>query len=172
MSEEKVYPMNDDYNQAMNDLLEFIKLRDEIAESLKIAPPDKVREGQEILAEMDKKIESLELVLAREYESYQNLRRTEEKRDEVFEDMFERMVMVFIHIKYRHPEKLEEMRAALLNNYTPEEEQAFYDRVAILEADDLIKIIAREGETREQTEEFLKNYKAEQIKRGLYKHGR
>ncbi|CAN5495535.1 hypothetical protein BH10ACI1_BH10ACI1_21290 [soil metagenome] len=89
----------------------------------------------------------------------------EEKRHAEYEDLAERLAMVFIHLKYRHPDKLEELitsRAEI--DYTPEEEKDFYDRVARLEAEDLIGLIAREGETREQTEEFLKNYLAEQNK--------
>ena len=83
----------------------------------------------------------------------------------MFEDLANRMAMVFIHIKYRHPDKLEEIRAASTNNYTPEEEKDFYNRVERLEADDLIGLISRQGETREQTEEFLKNYRAAQNKK-------
>jgi len=107
-------------------------------------------------------------VIAREGETreqteefLQNYRRlAKEELDTMSADLAERLVLIFIHTKYRHPEKLEEMRAALLNGYTPEEEQNFYDRAAILESGDLISLIARKGETREQTEEFLKNYRA------------
>jgi predicted RND superfamily exporter protein len=161
---QKEYPMDEDYNQALQFLTEQIAERDEMLEQLKLLPPEARPEGLRLLDELNKAIEKGEQALAKEYESYQNLRRLEEERDSMFDDLAERMVMVFIHIKYRHPEKLEEMKAALLNNYTPEEEQEFYDRVAIFEARDLIGLIAREGETREQTEEFLKNYRAAQNK--------
>lgn len=157
---DKVYEMPDEYKQAMKDLLEYINTRDELAATIKFAPPEKIREGRELLAALDKEIEEGEAALAKEYELYQTKCRLEEEQDALYDDLAERMVGIFIHIKYRHPENLEEIRAAALNVYTPEEEQAFYDRVAILEAGDLISIIAREGETREQTEEFLKNYRA------------
>lgn len=157
---EKEYEMDDDYNRAAAFLVEQIAERDEYAEMLKLMPPEARPEGLRLLAELDEAIERGEQALAKEYESYQKMRRLEDERDAMFDDLAERMVMIFIHIKYRHPENLEEIRAAVLNNYTPEEEQAFYDRVAVLEAGDLISIISREGETREQTEEFLKNYRA------------
>lgn len=249
MSEEKVYPMDEDYNQALKFLTDQIAERDEMVKQLKLLPPEAQPEGRRLLSELNKAIERGEQALANEYESYQNYQRAleeeanvwesalhsvagslihlkyrypekfdeakaiftkdwsdeellafddrmaimeagdlvriirqegetreeaeeflrnyrleeEAKKDALFEDLAERLAMVFIHIKYRHPEKLEEIRAAATNNYTPEEEQAFYDRVAILEAGDLISIIAREGETREQTEEFLKNYRAKQL---------
>lgn len=155
--------MDEDYNRALKFLTEQIAERDELVEQLKLLPPEARPEGLRLLELLNKAIEKGEQALAEEYESYQNLRRLEEERDSMFDDLAQRMVMVFIHIKYRHPEKLEEMKATLFNNYTPEEEQEFYDRVAILEAGDLISIIAREGETREQTEEFLKNYHAAQL---------
>ncbi len=158
----KEYPMDEDYNRALTFLTEQIAERDSLRERLKLLPPTARPEALRLLADLDKAIEKGEQSLAKEYESYQNLRRLEEKRDNIFKDMAERMVMVFIHIKYRHPEKLEEIRAAVLNNHTPEEVQDFYDRVATLEAGDLISLISRQGETREQTEEFLKNYRAAQ----------
>lgn len=160
---EKEYEMNDDYKKAAAILVEKIAERDEIAADIKLLPPAKRPEALRLLADYDKFIERGEQVLADEYESYQNLRRAEEKRDAAFDDIAERTVEIFIHIKYRHPEQLEEVRAIILNNHTPEEEQDFYDRVAIKEAEDLISLIARQGETREETEKFLKNYRAAQI---------
>jgi hypothetical protein len=157
---QKEFPMDEDYNRALEFLTEQIAERDEMQKQLKLLPPEARPEALRLLSELNKAIERGEQALAKEYESYQNMRRLEEERDALFDDVAERMAMVFIHIKYRHPEKLEELKAAALNNYTPEEEQAFYDRVAVLEAGDLISIIARQGETREQTEEFLKNYRA------------
>lgn len=157
---QKEYPMDEDYNRALEFLTEQIAERDEMVKQLKFLPPKTRPEALRLLDELNKAIEKGEQALAKEYDAYQNMRRLEEERDALFDDLAERMVMIFIHIKYRHPENLEEIRAAALNNYTPEEEQAFYDRVAFLEAGDLISIISREGETREQTEEFLKNYRA------------
>lgn len=159
---EKVYPMDESYNKAAADLLELIEARDLLAEALKIARPEDIPEMRKLLADTNAKIEECEAALAAEYEAYQNHRRLEEERDEMLDDMMRRMEMVFIHVKYRHPEKLEEMKAALFNEWTPEEIEAFYDRVAVLEAGDLISIIAQQGETREETEEFLKNFRAAQ----------
>lgn len=247
---EKEYPMDENYNRALNFLTEQIAERDRLREQLKLLSPSDRPKGLRLLAELDKSIERSEQALADEYEATQNHRRIVEERDELldetleslagsyvhvkyrnpeileefeekinkmppdeakafytraarleagdllriiarkgetreqteeflknyrleeeakkeamFEDLANRMAMVFIHIKYRHPEKLEEIRAALTNDYTPEEEKAFYNRVDRLEAEDLIGLIAREGETREQTEEFLENYRAAQDKK-------
>ncbi|HEY0461996.1 MAG TPA: hypothetical protein VGC97_22880 [Pyrinomonadaceae bacterium] len=141
---EKVYPMDENYNQAMADLLEAIELRDELAVAIKDAPPDRIREAQEILTQMTKKIDEAEAALAVEYETYQNQRRLEEVRDEAFDEMTERMAGVFIHLKYNHPDKLDEMKAIIFNDMTPEWIDAFYDRVAVLEATDLERIIAED----------------------------
>lgn len=157
---QKEYPMNEDYNRALKRLTEQIAERDRLLEQIKLLPPAKRANGLQLIAELNQIIENGEQALAKEYESAQQLRRAEEKRDTLFEDLAERMAMIFIHTKYRHPDKFEEIKATVLKDYTPEEEQEFYDRVAVFEAEDLIGIIAREGETREQTEEFLKNYRA------------
>ena len=141
---DKVYEMDDHYNQGVAALLEFIKQRDELAENLKIAPPELIPEGQQLLADMDKRIEDYEAALAREYETYQNKCRAEENVENMNETILERMAMVYIYFKHRIPEKLEELEAIVLNNNTPEEAQAFYDRVAILEATKLEEIIAEE----------------------------
>ena len=162
---QKEYPMDEDYNRALQFLTDQIDERDELLKQIKLLPPEARPEALRLLEQLNNAIERGEQALAKEYDAYQKMRRTEEERDDLFEDLAERMKMVFIHIKYRHPEKLEEMRAAILKDYTPEEEEAFYDRIAILEAGDLISIIARQGETREDTEEFLKNYRAAEIKR-------
>jgi uncharacterized FlaG/YvyC family protein len=140
--EDKVYEMDDNYKQAVADLLEFIKMRDDLAASIKIAAPEKKREQQELLADMDKQIERCEAALAKEYESHQTAARAQEKLDEIMGDVTEKMEMVFIYIKHRLPDKLEEMKSAIFDGWQPEDIQAFYDRVAIREATQLEEIIA------------------------------
>ena len=157
---EKEYPMDDDYNQKLQLLAELIAESDKLKKKLIVLSPTARSKILQSIKEFDEAIERCEQALANQYEAHQNLRRAEEERDIMAEDLAERMKMVFIHIKYRHPEKLEEIRAALLNDYTPEEEKEFYEGVARLESGDLISLIAREGETREETEEFLRKYRA------------
>lgn len=157
---EKEYPMDDDYNQKLQFLTELIAERDKLRKKLIVLSPAARAKILQALDEFDEAIERCEQALANQYEAHQKLCRAEEKRDSMAEDLAQRMKMVFIYIKYRHPEKLEEIRAALLNDFTPEEEQEFYDGVAELEAADLISLIAQQGETREETEEFLRQYRA------------
>lgn len=154
--EEKIYEMPDDYKEAMALLLESIELRDTVSESLKHAPPEKVREGRELIALLDKKINQGEAVLANEYEAYQKKCRAEEELDAMTEDAVERMAKVLIHFKYNHPEKLEELRDTVTKGYMPEEEQDFYDRVAVLEATQLRKLVAQVGDTDEDIDRKIK----------------
>ena len=79
----KEYPMDENYNQALKFLTEQIAERDELSEQLKLLSPADRPEGLRLLAELDKSIERGEQALANEYEVTQNLRRTEEERDEV-----------------------------------------------------------------------------------------
>lgn len=143
---DKVYEMRDDYKKAVEDLLGFIKLREELAKTLKTAVPERVRELHELLAEMDKSIDACEAALANQYEAYQTKCRAEEELDEMSAEVEKRVEIVFIYIKHRHPEKFDELKTAIFANLTPEEIQDFYDRVAIREATELEEIIAENKE--------------------------
>lgn len=161
---EKEYPMDENYNQALKFLIEQIAEREQLSEQLKHLSPADRPEGLRLLAELDKAIERGEQALAKEYESFQNLRRLEEERDKEFDEAAEMMAGSYVHIKYRNPEMLEEMEE-IINKMQPEEAEDFYARAKRLEAGDLIRIIAREGETREQTEAFLEDYRLEKEKK-------
>jgi hypothetical protein len=139
---DKAYEMYDEYNQAVEDLLGFIKIRDDLAASIKTGAPEKLREAQELLIEMDEAIESCESKLAKEYEAYQTKCRAEEELDNWSADVEKRIEMVFIYIKHRIPEKLDELKNALFANWTPDEIEKFYANVAVLEATQLEEIIA------------------------------
>jgi len=156
---EKEYEMDDDYKRAAAFLVEQIAERDEYAEKLKLLPPEARPEGLRLLADLDEAIERGEQALANEYEAFQNQRRLEDERDKMFDEMTERLSGAYVHVKYRNPEMLAQMEE-VINNMPPDEAKKFYECAARHEAGDLIRIIAREGETREQTEEFLKNYRA------------
>lgn len=157
--EKKEYPMDADYNQALELLMRMIAERDEMLEQTKLLPPAARPEGLRLLAELTKSIEKEEQRLANEYEAVQNLRRAEQERDRIFDELTENLAGAYVHAKYRNPEMLPQLNAAIAN-MSPDDAQMFYDCAARHEAGDLIRIIARKGETREQTEEFLKNYRA------------
>lgn len=138
---DKVYEMYDDYNEAIEKLLAFINLRDLLADSLKDPSPKNRREVQEMVAEMDKQIESTEAKLAKEYEAYQTKCRAEEELEAMSEEATEKVEKYFILVKHRMPEKLEELKTAIFTDWTPEEIQDFYDRAAIREATQLEEIL-------------------------------
>lgn len=161
---EKEYPMDEDYNRALQFLTEQIAERDKLSEQIKLMSPADRPEGLRLLAELDKAIERSEQALAKEYEATQKMRRTEAERDELLDKTLESLAGSYVHIKYRNPEMLEQFEETI-NKMPPEEAKDFYARAARIEAGDLIRIISRQGETREQTEEFLKNYRAAQNKK-------
>ena len=160
----KEYEMDDEYKQAAQFLADQIAQREEFGEQLKLLPPEKRPEALRLLAELDQAIEIAEQKLADEYQAYQKMRRLEDERDQVFDELTRRLAGSYVHVKYRNPEMIEQMEA-IINDMPPEEAQAFYDCAAQLEAGDLVRIIRREGETREEAEEFLKNYRAAEGKR-------
>lgn len=152
--EDKVYEMSDEYKQTVAGLLELFETRDELLKAIKIAPPDRLREGQEMLILINEQIEKTEAMLAEEYETYQAHQKALEAQKEKFDEMKQRMEMVFIYVKYRLPEKLEELKATIFNEMTPEWIQDFYDNVAILEATRLEELIA-EAPKNEWSAEFF-----------------
>ena len=156
---EKEYEMDEDYKRAAAFLVEQIAERDEMVEQLKLLPPEAIPEGRRLLGELNKAIERGEQALADEYESYQDLRRSEDARDKAFDDLTKSFAGAYVHAKYRHPEMLRQLDEVLAD-MDPDRAKAFREWVARHEADDLISMIAQQGETREQTEEFLKNYRA------------
>jgi hypothetical protein len=135
--------MEDDYKERVTDLLKAIETRDELAESIKIAPPEMRREGQAILAEMNKDIDTVEAALADAYEAYQKFRRKEEELGEMNDQITVRLEEIFICIKHLAPELFAEMETKVFNGWSPENIQEFYDRVAIREATELEEIIAK-----------------------------
>ena len=136
--------MDENYNQALKFLTEKIAERDQLREQIKLLPPADRPEGLRLLAELDKAIERSEQALANEYEATQNLRRSEEKRDEAYNDLVEGLAGSYVHVKYRNPEILEQFEETI-NNMPPDEADAFYARAARFEAGDLISIISRPG---------------------------
>jgi hypothetical protein len=74
----KQYEMDESYKRALAFLLEAIEQRDLLAETIKLAPPEKRAEGLHLLAQMDKSIEAGEQALADEYEAYQTHERAKD----------------------------------------------------------------------------------------------
>jgi DNA-binding transcriptional ArsR family regulator len=139
---DKVYEMEDDYKESVAELLKAIKSRDELAESIKLLPPENRCEALRILAEMDKDLDAVEAGLADACAAYQKFRRKEEEVSEISEKLGEQMEIGYIRLKHLLPDKLAEKEASLFHGWTPENIQEFYDRVAIREATQLEKILA------------------------------
>jgi hypothetical protein len=68
---EKEVEMSDDYKKAVKFLMEMVEKRDELAKRLKYVVPEKRREYQANLAEMDRTLNKAEQFLAEKYEKYQ-----------------------------------------------------------------------------------------------------
>lgn len=139
---DKVYEMEDDYKEALADLLRLMELRERAAALIKFAPPDIIREIRTTVAELDKQIEESEALLASAYESYQKFRRLEEELEVMNEAMGEKMEISFIILKHHLPDKLAKAESTMFNGWSPEDIQDFYDRVAIREATQLEEILA------------------------------
>jgi len=138
---EKVYPMYESYDRAAAQLVELIEARDMLAGALKTMHPNRRPKARMMLADANRKIERCEAALAAEYESHQQACRARENLDAVMSDLEKSCEAVFIYIKHRHPENLEALKAALFNDWTEEEIEAFHDRIAVFEATRLEEFI-------------------------------
>jgi hypothetical protein len=160
----KEYEMDDDYKKAAAFLVEQIAERDEIAENLKLLSPEDRPEGLRLLAKLDKAIERSEQALANDYEAQQNYQRALDEEAQAWEKALHATAGSLIHLKYRHSDKFEEAFNIFTKGWSNKEIEAFEDRMAEMEAGDLVRIIRREGETRKQAEEFLKNFRIREEK--------
>lgn len=141
---EKVYEMSGHYKRATAELLELINKRDVLAATIKTAPLELKSEGRRILAEMDAKIDEAETGLAAEYKAHQLLCQLQEAQDALLDKMMIHTERMFIYNKHKQPpEKFKEFEAHVLSHFTPDELQAFYDRIAVREAAQLDEILAR-----------------------------
>lgn len=138
----KVYPMDENYNQVATKLVELIEARDLLAKSLKIAHPSKLRDGQRMLADADKKIEACESVLAKKYETYQLVRREKEKLEASMGEIEVGMEGAFIYIKHCLPDSFELVKTVLFTGWSSKEIDEFNDRIAVLEATKFEEFIA------------------------------
>ena len=137
---EKEYPMPDDYKEKSAQLLEFIETRDRVLAAYKDMTPEQRRAVQEPLKTLNESIESLEKYLAETYEAYQKERRIEKEKEKAIDRGMRAAQVIYITIKHRQPEKLEEF-TKVLEPLSPEEREEFFDGVAILEATELDEIL-------------------------------
>lgn len=106
----KVYEMDGNYQKALADLLEAIELRDQLVKEIKIAPPEKIREGQLLIQEMTKKIDESEEALAAEYEAFQtHARAVDALRDEAKSSTDEELRRLRLHFK-ENPDDMKELQ--------------------------------------------------------------
>ena len=137
---QKEYPMPDDYNEKSAQLVKFIETREKIQAAFKDMTPEQRRAVQEPLKTLNESIESLEKYLAETYEVYQKKHRAEEEQENLLDKGMRAAQEIYITLKHRKPEKLEEF-TKVLEPLSPEEREEFFDGVAILEATELDKIL-------------------------------
>lgn len=138
---QKEYEPDEDYKELAESLVEMIKKRDEHAELLKFAAPEDLPEARKLLAEMDQSIEEFEASLAEAYQIYQQFRSADEKVEQSSKLLLNKLEMMFIFCKHVLPEKFKPLETKMLNSMSPEDREAFLDRIAVREINELNKII-------------------------------
>jgi hypothetical protein len=137
---EKEYPADENYDKYAEQLLDFIDTRDRVLAAMKDMTPEQRREAQEPLKVLNESIEKIEEHLAEYDKARRKERRAEERENELADDVWRRMLIMYVFVKQRMPEKLDEFTKNL-ENFSPEVKEEFLDQAAIMETydpDDLL----------------------------------
>lgn len=137
----KEYEMPDEYKQNLLKLTEMIEARDAYAREMPNVPPEKRAEAASALADFTDAINKTEQLLADEYEQFQSEKRRQDGIDDAIARGMEATEKLFIIIKHQKPHLFEEFKKIVIQDMTFEEEQEFYDRIAVLEATKLKDIL-------------------------------
>jgi hypothetical protein len=113
----KEYEMDASYKQALAFLLEAIEQRDLLAETIKLAPPEKRAESLYLLAQMDKSIEAGEQALANEYETFQTHARAEDDLRQMLKSKTDaELAQLRAHLK-ENPGKMQSVEKMLAEEF-------------------------------------------------------
>ncbi|CAN5318520.1 hypothetical protein BH10ACI1_BH10ACI1_17230 [soil metagenome] len=133
--EKKEYELPAEYQQQLKILTQLIENRDNAVREMPNLPPDVRTKAIPALNNFNKQIENIEQALADEYNRYQ----AEKQRKANISDSIERgmksIVELFIIMRREKPRLFKKFKKIVIQDMTPEEEQDFYDRVAIREAE-------------------------------------
>jgi hypothetical protein len=113
----KEYAMDDGYRKALGFLLEAIEQRDLLAETIKLAPPEKRAEGLHLLARMDQSIEAGEQALADEYEAFQTHERAKDDLRQLLKSKTEpELAQLRAHLK-KNPGSMQSVEKMLAEEF-------------------------------------------------------
>jgi len=141
-SQPKEYEMPEKYQKNLRILTEMIEERDQKAEIIKTLPPAKRAEALPALAEFSASIDKVEQTLANEYKEFQEEMRRKDEVTGILDKGMEQVEKLFIIMKHQMPHLFDEFKKIVVEGMTPEGEQEFYDKIAVLEATQLKEILA------------------------------
>ena len=142
----KEYPMPDSYNKQTAQLLALLEIREKINEQLEFSTAEQRRETVIKSAELDKKIDDFEKLIATHYEAYQLSRIFESEMQKIDARQMVRIQEMYIYLKHRAPKEKFDEFVEIVNTLSPEERENFLDQVAILEATRLNEILGEKTE--------------------------
>lgn len=142
LPQKKEYEMPDEYKENLRRLTEMIEERDRKAEIIKTLPPESRAEALPALSRLNASIDKIEQTLADEYKEFQVESRRKDEVTHVLDKGMEKVEELFIIIKHQKPHLFDEFKKIVVEHMTPDEEQDFYDKIAVLEATKLKDILA------------------------------
>lgn len=123
-----------EYQKYLADYLQLTNDRELFARELKDAPPDIQTQGYPVLQQLTQAIERIEGELAAEYDRIVAERRRAEELEKLFAQGDDAVEKLFIEIRDNKPHLFEDFKVIVFQDMSEEEEQAFYDRIAIRES--------------------------------------
>lgn len=146
LSDEKDYPMPESYKKQTSQLLELLELREKINKRRDLMTPEERRESVQKSAELDKKIDDFEKIIAAHYEVFQLSRLFQAELEKVDARLMTHTHKIYICLKHRAPKEKFDEFVEIVNTLPPVEREEFYDQVAILEATRLDEILGEKTE--------------------------
>jgi len=122
-------------------LTELLEARDYYAKQIKDLPPHLAAEANAQMRKLDETINSLESLLAQEYEYYKAEKEREAELDVAINEAWESSKHIYIFIKHKSPQMLEKFTNQVLAELPADLLEEFYDEVAVLEATKLNEIL-------------------------------
>jgi hypothetical protein len=140
----KAYEMPDNYKRDLHKLTDMLDHREEYNKLLPLLPPEKLAEAMPIIRNLDKTLDEIEQKLADEYEDFQNHQQElEENKDEARARVYEFMQRLFIVAKHKfEPVKFKEYERDIMQGWSSEFKEQFYDHIALRESYDLENILS------------------------------
>jgi len=137
--------MPEDYKERLAQLTEMLEAREELVKHAGEVPADERAHYNSQLRKLDKTIDEMETMLAKERDRIELVRAKEADLSAKIAVAWDLQKQIYIHIKYELPDQLADFTEKVLGPLPDDVREEFLDDVAILEATKLDAILKGEA---------------------------